>query len=110
VSKAKGLTMYPEEVRRAHLKGIIHLHDLDISPYQGIPNCSLPDFGYMLANGVQLGNARVESPKSIGTAVSILGILIAGISSEQYGGISVHEIDKLLSPYGEMTYQKNLSI
>ena len=27
VAKAKGVMMYPEEVRRAHIKGIIHLHE-----------------------------------------------------------------------------------
>lgn len=107
VSKAKGLEMYPEEVQRAHIQGIIHLHDLDRSPYQPLPNCSLPDFAYMLEQGVQLGNARVESPKSISTAVSILGILISAISGEQYGGVSIHELDKLLAPYAEMTLEKN---
>lgn len=86
-SKAKGLKMYPEDVQRAHVKGIIHLHDLDRSPYQPLPNCSLPDFEYMLKNGIKLGNAELESPKSIMTAVSIIGILIAAISGEQYGGI-----------------------
>lgn len=107
VSKTKGLGMYPEDVRRAHLKGVIHLHDLDRSPYQGMPNCSLPDFEYMLKNGVKLGNAVIYKPKSIGTAVSKLGILIASLSSEQYGGISVHELDKLLAPYAKMSYDKN---
>ena len=75
-----------------------------------MPNCSLPDFEYMLKNGVQLGNARVESPKSLATAVSILGIMIAGISNEQYGGVSVHELDKLLKPYAEMTHHKNIEL
>ena len=110
VSKAKGLAMYPEDVRKAHLKGIIHLHDLDRSPYQGIPNCSLPDFEYMLKNGLQLGNAKLESPKSLATAVSVLGILISALSSEQYGGISVHELDKLLAPYARMTHEKNVKL
>ena len=27
VAKAKGIMMYPEKVRRAHIKGIIHLHE-----------------------------------------------------------------------------------
>lgn len=110
VSKAKGLAMYPEDVRKAHLKGIIHLHDLDRSPYQGIANCSLPDFEYMLKNGLQLGNAKLESPKSLETAVSVLGILISALSSEQYGGISVHELDKLLAPYARMTHEKNVKL
>lgn len=108
--KEKSLMMYPEDVRRAHLKGIIHLHDLDRSPYQGLPNCSLPDFEYMLKNGALLGNARVEPPKSLATAVSVLGIMIAGVSNEQYGGVSVHELDKLLKPYAEMTHNKNIEL
>lgn len=110
IAKAKGIIMYPEEVRRAHIKGIIHLHDTDRSPYQGLPNCSLPDFEYMLANGVNIGNAKLESPKSIGTAVSILGILISAVSNEQYGGVSVHEVDKLLKPYAELTHEKNIEL
>lgn len=75
-----------------------------------MPNCSLPDFEYMLKNGVLLGNARVESPKSLATAVSVLGIMIAGVSNEQYGGVSVHELDKLLKPYAEMTHNKNIEL
>ena len=27
ISKTKGIEMYPEDVRRAHIKGIIHLHE-----------------------------------------------------------------------------------
>lgn len=61
----------------------------------------------MLENGVELGNASVEKPKSIHTAVSVLGILISSISGEQFGGVSVHELDKVLAPYGEMTLEKN---
>src|SRR5699024_9732854 len=51
VTKAKSLQCYPEDVRRMHLKGAIHLHDLDRSPFHGLANCSLPDFPYMLKNG-----------------------------------------------------------
>lgn len=64
----------------------------------------------MLANGVNIGNAKLESPKSIGTAVSILGILISAVSNEQYGGVSVHEVDKLLKPYAELTHEKNIEL
>ena len=64
----------------------------------------------MLTNGVNIGNAKLESPKSIGTAVSILGILISAVSNEQYGGVSVHEVDKLLMPYAELTHEKNIEL
>lgn len=107
LSKAMGLDLYPESVKRAHIKGVIHLHDLDISPYQGRYNCSLPDFNYLLANGFTLGNAVVDTPNSIGVATTLLAQLISSLSSEQYGGISVHELDKLLAPYALKTYTKN---
>ena len=107
LSKAMGLDLYPESVKRAHIKGVIHLHDLDISPYQGRYNCSLPDFNYLLANGFTLGNAVVDTPQSIGVATTLLAQLISSLSSEQYGGISVHELDKLLAPYALKTYTKN---
>ncbi|WP_257162279.1 anaerobic ribonucleoside-triphosphate reductase [Corynebacterium cystitidis] len=107
ITKAKGLKMFPEDIRRAHIKGLIHIHDLDRSPFQGMPNCSLPDFEYMLANGFTLGNARIESPQSIGVAATLLVQLLGAISGEQYGGISVHEIDRLLEPYAAKSHEKN---
>lgn len=107
LSKAMGLELYPESVKRAHIKGLIHLHDLDISPYQGRYNCSLPDFEYLLKNGLTLGNAVVGTPNSIGVAATLLTQIISSLTSEQYGGISVHELDKLLAPYALKSYAKN---
>ncbi len=110
IVKAKGLQMLPTDVRRAHIKGLIHVHDLDRSPFEAMPNCSLPNFEYMLANGFTLGNARIESPRSIGVAATLLVQLLGAISGEQYGGISIHEIDRLLEPYAEMTLEKNRAL
>ena len=107
VTKAKGLEMLPEDIRRAHIKGLIHVHDLDRSPFAGMPNCSLPDFEYLLSQGFTLGNARIEPPRSVGVAATLLVQLLGAISGEQYGGISIHEIDRLLEPYAEMTLEKN---
>lgn len=108
--KAKGLQMLPTDVRRAHIKGLIHVHDLDRSPFSAMPNCSLPDFAYLLENGFTLGNARIETPNSIGVATTLLVQLIGAISGEQYGGISVHEIDTLLEPYAAKTLAKNQAL
>ena len=107
VTRAEGLRIYPEDIRRAHIKGLIHLHDLDRSPFGALPNCSLPDFGYLLSHGFTLGNARIEPPRSIGVAATLLVQLLGAISGEQYGGISIHEIDRLLEPYAELTLQKD---
>lgn len=110
VAKSLGLQKLPAPVRKAHLGGLIHVHDLDRSPHQAMPNCSLPDFGYLLSHGFTLGNARIEPPKSIGVAATLLVQLLGAISGEQYGGISIHEIDRLLAPYAEMTLEKNKAL
>ena len=110
VYKAQGLAMFPEDIRRAHVEGRIHIHDLDRSPLSAMPNCSLPDFSRLLKNGFVMGNARIEPPRSIGVAATLLTQLIGSISGEQYGGISVHRIDELLAPYAELTLEKNRSL
>lgn len=110
VAKSKGLKQYEEAVQRAHMKGMIHLHDLDRSPYQALPNCSLPNFEYLLSHGFDVGTTHVTPAQSIETAVSHLSILISAITGEQYGGISVHMIDRLLAPYAEKTYKKNYQL
>lgn len=65
VGKSIGLKMLPAHVANAHQKGDIHYHDLDYHPYTPMTNCCLIDFKGMLNDGFKIGNAEVESPKSI---------------------------------------------
>ncbi len=109
VSKARGLQMLSEKVRRAHIKGQIHVHDLTNAPYVAQPNCCLVDFPYMFRNGFQLGNAYIRPPMNLRTASTLIPQVIGEVSASQYGGISVHKIDELLAPYALMTYEKLLS-
>ena len=108
VGKSIGLQMLPKHVANAHQKGDIHYHDLDYSPYTPMTNCCLIDFKGMLANGFKIGNAEVESPKSIQTATAQISQIIANVASSQYGGCSADRIDEVLAPYAEKNYQKHL--
>lgn len=108
VGKAIGLRMLPAHVANAHQKGDIHYHDLDYSPYSPMTNCCLIDFENMLANGFKIGNAEVESPKSIQTATAQISQIIANVASSQYGGCSADRIDQVLAPYAEINYKKHL--
>lgn len=110
VSKAIGLKMLPKHVANAHLKGDIHIHDLDYNPYAPMTNCSLIDLENMFSNGFKIGNAQVASPKSIQTAAAQTAQIIANVASSQYGGTTVDRIDEVLAPYAEMNYKKNLAI
>jgi anaerobic ribonucleoside-triphosphate reductase len=106
--KAIGLQMLPEHVSNAHQKGEIHFHDLDYSPYEPMTNCCLIDFNGMLKEGYLMGNANIESPKSIQTAAAQVAQIIANVASNQYGGCSADRIDELLAPYAKKNYEKHL--
>ncbi|PHV56087.1 anaerobic ribonucleoside-triphosphate reductase [Streptococcus macedonicus] len=108
VGKSIGLKMLPAHVANAHQKGDIHYHDLDYSPYTPMTNCCLIDFKGMLANGFKIGNAEVESPKSIQTATAQISQIIANVASSQYGGCTANRIDEFLAPYAELNYKKHL--
>lgn len=108
VGKTLGLRMLPEHVGKAHLRGDIHYHDLDYTPWSPMSNCCLIDFSEMLTNGFKIGNAEVESPKSIQTATAQMAQIIANVASSQYGGCSADRVDEVLEPFALKNYEKHL--
>ena len=110
VSKASAFSMLPDAVANAHMKGDIHFHDADYSPFTSMNNCSLPDFGDMLKHGFALGNAMMDSPKSIGTASTQITQIIKDIAGAQYGGQTVNRADEMLEEYAKRDYVKNLDM
>lgn len=108
VSKASAFSMLPKRVANAHMKGDIHFHDADYSPFTAETNCSLPNFGDMLHNGFELGNAMMDTPKSIGTAATQITQIIKDIAGDQYGGQTVNRADEMLDEYARKDYAKFL--
>ena len=98
----------PKHIVAAHDSGDIHYHDLDYSPFTPYTNCCLVDLKGMLANGFKMGNADIEPPKSIGVATALMAQITAQIASHQYGGTTFANVDKVLAPYAEMTYEKHV--
>lgn len=109
VAKVVGLNMLPKDVREAHLRGDIHYHDLDYSPHFEYTNCSLPDIEEMQTNGFNMGNAVIDTPNSIETAVAQITQIIANVASSQYGGTSINRIDEKLEKYAEINYNKHMA-
>lgn len=109
VGKTLGLKMMPEHVAKAHLRGDIHYHDLDYTPWSPMTNCCLIDFKEMLTKGFKIGNAEVESPRSIQTATAQMAQIIANVASSQYGGCSADRIDEVLEPFALRNYEKHLA-
>ncbi|MGM0144273.1 anaerobic ribonucleoside-triphosphate reductase [Enterococcus sp. AZ153] len=110
VGKSIGLKLLPPHIANAHQKGDIHYHDLDYHPYTPMTNCCLIDFKGMLNNGFKIGNAEVESPKSIQTATAQISQIIANVASSQYGGCSADRTDELLAPFAQLNYKKHLIV
>lgn len=97
----------PKHIVEAHDSGDIHYHDLDYSPFTPYTNCCLVDLKGMLENGFKMGNADIEPPKSIGVATALMAQITAQIASHQYGGTTFANVDQVLAPYVEMTYNKH---
>lgn len=108
VGKSVGLKMLPSHVSNSHQKGEIHYHDLDYHPYEPMTNCCLIDFKGMFEKGFKMGNAEIETPKSIQTAAAQMAQIIANVASSQYGGCSADRIDEILEPYAKLNYYKHL--
>ncbi len=108
VSKYAALEyILPKDVAAAHKSGDIHYHDLDYSPLFPMFNCMLIDIKGMLENGFNMGNAEIETPKSISTACAITAQIIAQVASHIYGGNTVNRIDEVLAPYVRKSYEKH---
>lgn len=100
----------PRDVVDAHEKGEIHYHDLDYAPFFPMFNCMLVDLQGMLTQGFKMGNAEIESPKSIGTATAVTAQIIAQVASHIYGGTTINRIDEVLAPYVQLSYEKLLKL
>ena len=100
----------PKDVVAAHEAGIIHYHDLDYAPFFPMFNCTVIDLDGMLKRGFKMGNADIDTPKSIQTATAVTAQIIAQVASHIYGGTSINRIDEVLAPYVTKTYEKNVAI
>ncbi|MEF2494927.1 anaerobic ribonucleoside-triphosphate reductase [Vibrio mimicus] len=100
----------PRDVVQAHEEGDIHYHDLDYAPFFPMFNCMLIDLKGMLTHGFKMGNAEIDTPKSISTATAVTAQIIAQVASHIYGGTTINRIDEVLAPYVTASYEKHLEI
>ncbi len=82
--------------------GYIYIHDM--SARRDTMNCCLFDVSNVLKGGFEMGNLWYNEPKSLDVAFDVIGDIIMAAASQQYGGFTVPEVDKILSPYAQKTY------
>ena len=85
-------------------EGYIYVHDQ--SARLDSFNCCLCDVGAVMSGGFEMGNVWYNEPKTLDTAWDVLGDVILSTAAQQYGGFTVPEIDKIMGPYAEKTFQK----
>ncbi|MDK9793256.1 anaerobic ribonucleoside-triphosphate reductase [Vibrio sp. D431a] len=102
--------MLPRNVVNAHEIGQIHYHDLDYAPFFPMFNCMIVDLTNMLENGFRMGNAEIETPKSIQTATAVTAQIVAQVASHTYGGTTLQRLDETLAPYVTESYKKHLEV
>ena len=96
----------PEHIKLAHIKGEIHLHDLDYLLFRET-NCELVNIEAMLKGGCNIGNAKMLEPNSVDVAVGHIVQIIASVSSNTYGGCSIPYLDRALVRYIKKTFKKH---
>ena len=84
--------------------GYIYAHDM--SARRDTMNCCLFDMKSVLTGGFEMGNMWYNEPKTLDVAGDVIGDIVLSAASQQYGGFTVPEVDKLLAPYAELSYNK----
>lgn len=85
-------------------EGYIYIHDM--SARRDTMNCCLFDVANVLKGGFEMGNLWYNEPKSLEVAFDVIGDIVMAAASQQYGGFTVPEVDKILAPYARMTCEK----
>lgn len=92
------------EELQACREGYIYVHDM--SARRDTMNCCLFDVQNVLAGGFEMGNLWYNEPKTLDVAFDVIGDIVLSAASQQYGGFTVPEVDKILTPYAEKSYKK----
>ena len=83
-------------------EGYIYIHDM--SARRDTMNCGLFDVANVLKGGFEMGNLWYNEPKTLDVAFDVIGDIVMAAASQQYGGFTVAEVDKLLAPYAQKSY------
>ena len=52
-----------------------------------------------------MGNIWYNEPKTLDVAFDVIGDIVLSAASQQYGGFTVPEVDKILEPYAETCHE-----
>lgn len=88
--------------------GYIYIHDLRDLIFGGI-NCCLFDIGSVLKGGFDMSSIQYKEPKSVLSALQVIGDITLAATAQQFGGFTLAELDKVLVPYYNMSYEHHFA-
>ena len=91
------------EEKQAAKDGYIYIHD-EKDRLDGL-NCCLMDIENILKDGFEMGNLWYTEPKTLDVAFDVIADVTMSAASQQYGGFTIAEVDKILAPYAEKSYK-----
>ena len=95
------------EELQACREGYIYVHDM--SSRRDTMNCCLFNIEEVLSGGFEMSNMWYNEPKTLDTAFDVIGDVTLAAASQQYGGFTLPEIDKVLEKYAIKSYNKYLN-
>ena len=84
--------------------GYLYVHDM--SARRDTMNCCLFDVEGVLKGGFEMGNLWYNEPKTLDVCFDVVGDIVLSAASQQYGGFTVPNVEKILEPYAEKSYEK----
>ncbi len=97
--------MTTEEIQACR-DGYLYVHDM--SARRDTMNCCLFNVAEVLSGGFEMGNIWYNEPKTLDVAFDVIGDIVLSAASQQYGGFTVPEVDKILEPYAEKSYKRDI--
>ncbi len=82
--------------------GYLYVHDM--SARRDTMNCCLFDVENVLRGGFEMGNLWYNEPKTLNVAFDVIGDIVLSAASQQYGGFTAPNVDLLLEPYAQRSY------
>ena len=97
----------PKDIALAHKNGDLYIHDEGDRFFDSI-NCCLFDMASLLDNGFRLNGVNYTEPTSAESFMRVFSDIVLEASSQEYGGFTVPEIDKVGAKYVKMALDKSI--
>lgn len=89
--------LIPEKIAQAHMRGDIHIHDLDF--YGKTLTCVHIPLGRLLQTGFNNGHGYIRPPKRPSSATALAAIILQSSQNDMHGGQSFAFFDRDMAPF-----------